>query len=98
MLVRRFGGPGAERLGAAIAVFGMANVPFVYVSVNIWRTLHPKTTVVPTLAPGMRGVFWFCLAAFLVLYIGLLSARTRLSRQRAALEQLYLALDERSAS
>jgi heme exporter protein C len=98
LLVRRFGGPGSERLGAAIAVFGMANVPFVYVSVNIWRTLHPKTTVVPTLAPGMRGVFWFCLAAFLVLYVGLLSARTRLSKQRAALEQLYLALDERSAS
>lgn len=98
LLVRRFGGPGSERLGAAIAVFGMANVPFVYVSVNIWRTLHPKTTVVPTLAPGMRGVFWFCLAAFLVLYIALLSARTRLARQRAALEQLYLAIDERSAS
>ena len=37
----------------------MANVPFVYMSVNVWRTLHPKTSVVPSLAPGMRGPFWF---------------------------------------
>src|SRR5512133_2433442 len=55
LLVRRFGGPGAEKLSAAMAVFGMANVPFVYVSVNVWRTIHPTTRVVPTLAPGMRG-------------------------------------------
>ena len=30
----------------------MPNVPFVYWSVNIWRTVHPKTTVVPTLPAG----------------------------------------------
>jgi len=96
LLVRRYGGPGSERLGAAIAVFGMANVPFVYVSVNIWRTLHPKTTVIPSLAPGMRGVFWFCTVAFLVLYTLLLTTRARLARQQAQVEQLYLELDDRS--
>ena len=62
LLVRRFGGPGAEKLAAAMAVFGMANVPFVYISVNIWRTIHPTTRVVPTLPGGMRGPFWFCAA------------------------------------
>jgi heme exporter protein C len=97
LLVRRYGGPGSERLSAAVALFGMANVPFVYISVNVWRTLHPKTTVVPTLAPGMRGVFWFCFGAMTLLYLLLLTARVRLARQRDELEQLYLELDERSA-
>ena len=33
-LLRRYGGPGSEKLAAGMALFGMANVPFVYVSVN----------------------------------------------------------------
>jgi heme exporter protein C len=94
LLVRRYGGPGSEKLGAAMALFGMANVPFVYVSVNYWRTLHPSTTVVPTLAPGMREAFWFCAVAFLLLYLVLLVARIRLEEQRAEVEHLYLTLEE----
>ncbi len=94
LLVRKFGGPGSEKLAAAMALFGMANVPFVYISVNIWRTLHPKTTVVSTLPPGMRGPFWFCVAAFALLYIALLTIRTSLGREAAALERAYLELEE----
>jgi heme exporter protein C len=90
LLVRKYGGPGSEKLGAAVAIFGMANVPFVYASVNIWRTIHPKTTVVPTLVPGMRGAFWFCVAAFMLLFVLLLTLRVRLEHQRAALDALYL--------
>ena len=41
MLLRAYGGPGSEKLAAGLALFGMANVPFVYISVNIWRTIHP---------------------------------------------------------
>ena len=91
LLVRKYGGPGSEKLAAAMALFGMANVPFVYVSVNIWRTLHPMTTVVPTLGPGMRGAFWFCVAAFMLLFAVLLTLRIRLQEQRATLDELYLA-------
>ncbi len=94
LLVRKYGGPGSEKLAAAMALFGMANVPFVYVSVNIWRTLHPKTTVVPSLEPGMRGPFWFCVLAFLLLYVGLMAVRTRLGKEQAQVEQLYLAAEE----
>ena len=94
LLVRRFGGPGSEKLAGAMALFGMANVPFVYVSVNYWRTLHPKTSVVMTLAPGMRGAFWFCVAAFAILYVLLLTLRKRLEDRRATVEQLYLAVGE----
>jgi heme exporter protein C len=94
LLVRRYGGPGAEKLSAAMALFGMANVPFVYISVNWWRTIHPNTNVVRTLAPGMRGPFWFCMASFLLLFCLLLWIRVRLENQRAQVEELYLGLDE----
>jgi heme exporter protein C len=94
LLVRRYGGAGAEKLAAAMAVFGMANVPFVYISVNIWRTIHPTTRVVPTLAPGMRGVFWFGVLAFMLLFALLLAVRARLEMRRGELEELYLAVDE----
>jgi heme exporter protein C len=64
LLVRKYGGPGSDKLAAVVALFGAANVPFVYVSVNVWRTLHPKTTVVPSLGPGMREPFWFSVLVF----------------------------------
>jgi heme exporter protein C len=93
LLLRRYGGPGSEKLAAGVAIFGTANVPFVYWSVNVWRTLHPKTTVVPGLQPGMREPFWWCAIAFLALYLLLLGLRTRLEQQRAELDRLYLATD-----
>ncbi len=94
LLVRKYGGPGSEKLAAAMALFGMANVPFVYVSVNLWRTLHPKTTVAMSLPPGMKGPFWFCVAAFALLYVALLTIRTAHGRQHAELERAYLELEE----
>jgi heme exporter protein C len=90
LLVRKFAGPGSEKLAAAMAIFGMFNVPFVYMSVNIWRTIHPKTSVVPTLPGGMPGPFWFSVVAFLSLCALLITTRTRLENQRATLDALYL--------
>jgi len=93
LLLRRYGGPGSDRLAAAVALFGMANVPFVYWSVNVWRTLHPKTSVIPSLQPGMRGPFWFCVVAFLLLFSLLLSLRMELEKRRQQLDELYLAAE-----
>ena len=93
LMVRRFGGPGAEKLSAAMALFGMANVPFVYISVNIWRTLHPSTAVIPKLPGGMRGPFWFCVLSFMLLFGLLLALRTRLEESRAEVEHLFLQAD-----
>ena len=61
----------------------------------MWRTLHPTTNVVMTLGPGMRGPFWWCVAAFMLLYVLVLAARARLEENRARLEGLYLALEGR---
>jgi heme exporter protein C len=94
MLVRRFGGPGSDKLGAGLALFGMANVPFIYVSVNVWRTLHPETSVVPTLPTDMGIPLWFCFVAFSLLFASLLSVRAHIERQRARVDALYLAEGE----
>jgi heme exporter protein C len=93
LLLRRYGGPGSERLAAGLAIFGMANVPFVYWSVHIWRTVHPLTTVVPTLPAPMAGPLWLGVAAFLTLNVILLALRMRLERLRRELDDAYLALE-----
>jgi heme exporter protein C len=94
LLLRRYGGPGSDRLSAAMALFGMVNVPFVYWSVNVWRTLHPKTSVIPSLVPGMRGPFWFCVAAFTLVSVLVLVVRMELEQRRQELDTLYLAIEE----
>jgi heme exporter protein C len=94
LLLRRFGGPGSEVLSAAVGLFGAVLVPFVYYSVNIWRTLHPTTEVVRTLPPEMAGAFRWCLLAFVVLYAALLLARTRLEAGQAALEDAFVTLED----
>lgn len=91
LLLRRYGGPGSDKLGAGMALFGMVNVPFIYVSVNYWRTIHPPTSVVPSLPVEMGIPLWFCVTAFTLLFIVLLRMRARLEHQRARVEALYLA-------
>ena len=94
LLLRRYGGPGSEKLAAGLAVFGMATSPFVYLSVNIWRTIHPLTTVVPTLPVDFALPAVVRVPGFLLLYIALMTLRVRIEEQRAMLDQLYLESEE----
>jgi heme exporter protein C len=94
LLVRKYGGPGSEKLAAATAIFGAATVPFVYKSVDIWRTVHPTTNVVPTLKAPMGGPFAFTSLAFLLLCFVLLTLRVSLARRQAALDEMYLGLED----
>jgi heme exporter protein C len=94
MLLRKYGGPGSDKLAAGLALFGLANVPFIYISVNYWRTIHPTTNVVPTLPMAMGLPLWFSVVAFLLLLVLLLRLRVRLEEQRATLDTLYLSFDE----
>ncbi|MCS6911638.1 MAG: cytochrome c biogenesis protein CcsA [Myxococcales bacterium] len=90
LFARRYGGPGGRQLAAGLALFGAADVPLIYVSVSIWRTIHPKTTVVSTLDPGMRPAFWVSMLTFTVLFLALLHLRLGLEAARARYEALYL--------
>ena len=95
MLVRKFGGPGAEKLAAGMGIFGAATAPFIYKSVDWWRTIHPKTSVIrsldsPDSSPAMAHVLYFCMIAFSLLFFVLLALRVRLEEERAILDKLYL--------
>lgn len=94
LLLRKYGGAGSEKLSAVLAIFGMANVPFVYWSVNVWRTVHPKTSVVMTLEPSMGRPFLLCSLAFVGLFVLMLTLRFQLENRRAELDELYLALED----
>jgi heme exporter protein C len=94
LILRRYGGPGSEKLAAGVALFGMANVPFIYISVNYWRTIHPATTVVPTLPFSMGFPLVFCLTAFTLLLVLLMKLRMRVAEQEARLDALYLSMDD----
>jgi heme exporter protein C len=94
LMVRKFGGPGSEKLAAAMGIFGAATAPFIYKSVDWWRTIHPKTSVVLTLdspdnSPPMAHVLYFCMIAFVLLFFVLFALRVQLENQRAALDRLY---------
>ena len=94
LLLRQYGGAGSNRLAAGLGIFAMANVPFLYVSTEIWRTIHPRTSVVPTLPVDFGLPLWWTFAGFMVLCVAFLTGRGRLEEQRASLDQLYLALEE----
>jgi heme exporter protein C len=94
LLLRKYGGAGSEKLSAVLALFGMANVPFVYWSVNVWRTVHPKTTVALSLPPSMGRPFLLCSLAFMGLYALMLAARIRLEKRRAELDAIFLAIED----
>src|SRR4029077_1267324 len=94
LLARRYAGPAGRKLAAALALFAAIDVPLVYKSVDIWRTVHPQTTVVPTLDPRMRPAFWSAFALITVVWSLLLGLRVRLERARAELAALRLDVDE----
>jgi heme exporter protein C len=94
LLVRRYGGPGAKGLAAALALFGCADVPLIYLSVLKWSYLHPPPTVVWTLDAEMKAAFWVSFATVILLFLTLLGARLRLERQRGQVDELFMAAAE----
>jgi heme exporter protein C len=97
LLVRKYGGPGSEKLSAGLALFGMADAFFVYKSVDWWRTVHPKTTVVSSLGetmPAAVPAFTLCAIAFVLLSTLMMMLRVRLAAVQADLNDLYLAHDD----
>jgi heme exporter protein C len=94
MMVRKYGGAGSDKLASAVGIFGLAVVPFVYEAVNIWRTIHPLTSVVPTLPAAMGLPFWFSVGAYMLLLAVLLMLRVNLGKRQAALDELYLAYED----
>ncbi len=94
VLVRKYGGPGSERLSAGLAAFATVNVALVYFSVRIWRTLHPKTSVVPNLQGDQKMAFWMSFLLFLLFFILLLRTHIGVVRGRRRMHEVRdMALD-----
>ena len=94
LILRRFGGAGSEVLSAAVGVFGAVLTPFVYWSVDMLKSLHPKTSVLPTLPRPMAIPMIWCFVAFICLYVAVLLLRVRLESARATLERTYVLLED----
>ena len=94
LIARKYGGAVGRKLSAAVALFAAIDVPLIYKSVDIWRTVHPKTTVVPTLDARMRPAFWSAFALITLVWALLLTVRIRLERARSELAELRLDADE----
>jgi heme exporter protein C len=97
LILRRYGGPGSEKLAAGVALFAAADSIIVYKAVDWWRTIHPLTSVVRSLgetSPEMYGALLYCSACFILLFALLLMARVGLEDRRAELDQLYLAEEQ----
>jgi heme exporter protein C len=94
LFARKYGGPGARKLCAGLALFGAADVPLIYFSVSIWRTIHPKATVISNLQPGFRLPFYTSWLTFTLLFVALLQMRISLERARARVDELHIEVED----
>jgi heme exporter protein C len=78
------------RYSAVLGILGALLIPFIHLSVYLFRTLHPMPVVLkpsaPSLPPDMLKTLLLSFVSFAVLYVALLRARVRLATERAALE------------
>ena len=98
LIARRYAGPGRRKITSALALFGAVDVPFIYVSVSFWKTVHPKTSVVPGLTGKMRIAFWVSMFTITLLFSLFLWVRYRLERSQQALEDLDVQLQHYALS
>src|SRR6266487_4071240 len=76
------------RYAAVLGICGLCLVPFIHLSVFLFRTLHPQPIIVKPSAPSLPGsmlaTWLFSLAAFTLLYVGFVTQRYALSLARDA--------------
>jgi heme exporter protein C len=67
------------RFSAVVGILGMLLVPFIHLSVYLFRTLHPQPIVLkpsaPSLPPEMLRTLLISVVVFTVLYLGFVMAR-----------------------
>jgi heme exporter protein C len=80
------------RYSAVLGILAVLLVPFIHLSVYLFRTLHPQPIVLKPSAPSLPGemltTFLMAMVAFMVLYLALLRARYRLATLRDAVADL----------
>jgi len=78
------------RYSAVLGVLGALRVPFIHLSVYLFRTLHPMPIILkpgtPSLPGNMLTTFLMSLVSLLLLFVALVRARYRLAETLDALE------------
>ncbi|HEX2778438.1 MAG TPA: cytochrome c biogenesis protein CcsA [Gemmatimonadaceae bacterium] len=77
------------RYSAVLGILAAILVPFIHLSVYLFRTLHPQPIVLKPSAPSLPGAMLTTLllgfAAFLLLFVGMLRVRYRWATDRDAM-------------
>jgi heme exporter protein C len=79
------------RFSAVVGILGMLLVPFIHLSVYLFRTLHPQPVVLkpsaPSLPPEMLRTLLISMLVFTLLYVGLVTLRYGLGLAEEAREE-----------
>lgn len=87
LMIRHMDWPEARRakISAVIGIVAFLDVPLVYFSARLWSYVHPSKV---SLEPEMRTTLFACLAAFALLWAGLLALRYSLGLAEQQLDYL----------
>jgi heme exporter protein C len=79
------------RYSAVLGILGALLIPFIHLSVYLFRTMHPRPIVIKPSAPSLPSEMLTTLAisfvAFMLFYLALVRQRYRLATERDLLEQ-----------
>jgi heme exporter protein C len=80
------------RFSAVVGILGLLLVPFIHLSVYLFRTLHPQPIVLkpsaPSLPPAMLRTLLISFGVFTLLYLGLVMLRYGLAMMEEAAEEV----------
>ncbi|MFQ6113630.1 MAG: cytochrome c biogenesis protein [bacterium] len=94
LMLRNFveGEERSARFAAVFGIVGFIDVPIVYVSIRLWRDIHPSPVIAggegSGLHPDMLITFFFSLLTFTLLYLVLIVQRVRLQKSKVAISEL----------
>lgn len=78
------------RYSAVLGICGLVLLPFIHLSVYLFRTLHPQPIILKPSAPSLPGsmllTFFLSMGVFTLLYIGFVTQRYAISYLKEQLE------------
>ena len=90
------------RYSAVLGILAAVLVPFIHLSVYLFRTLHPMPIVLKPSAPSMSRematTFAMAFASFTLLFAAFLRSRYALGTERAALERAAIEREDMAAA
>jgi len=82
----------SARFAAVFGIVGFVDVPIVYLSIRLWRDIHPSPVVAggsnSGLHPDMKIAFFFSLFTFTLLYVLLLLLRIKVQKAGIMVSEL----------